>query len=49
MGRPAGLVRTATCRATRGVHEDTGEALSERVLAQRVGWLAALVAESGSR
>jgi IS605 OrfB family transposase len=47
MARSAGLVRTATCRVTRGLCESTGETLTERQVAQRIRWLGALVAEIG--
>src|SRR5574341_2535824 len=39
------LTATATFTAYRAVVETTGEQISGRVLAQRVGWLAALVAD----
>ncbi|MCA2175896.1 transposase [Nonomuraea glycinis] len=37
------VVSTATCRAFRAVLEASGEVVGERVLAERVGWLAAVV------
>lgn len=47
MARTAALVRTATCRVARALNEKTGERLTARGLARRVGWLGALVAEVG--
>lgn len=39
MRRSTALIRTATCRVARGLREDTGEQLTVRQLAQRVGRL----------
>jgi hypothetical protein len=47
MRRSTALIRTATCRVARGLREDTGEQLTGRQLAQRVGWLSSLVADIG--
>lgn len=47
MSRTSALIRTATCRVAHGLHEGTGEQLTARHLAQRVGWLSSLVAEVG--
>lgn len=43
MKPPETLTSTATCSALSGVVEATGETLGAHALAQRVGWLTALV------
>jgi hypothetical protein len=45
----AGVTRTATCTACGGIDVTTGELLQARVLVERVGWLAALIAETGQQ
>jgi hypothetical protein len=45
----AGVTRTATRTARAGVDVATGEVLTGSVLVERVGWLAALIAELGQR
>lgn len=47
MSRTAALIRTATCRVARDLHEGTGEHLTARQLVQRVGRLSSLVPEAG--
>jgi hypothetical protein len=47
MRRSTALIHTATCCVARGLREDTGEQLTGRQLAQRVGWLSSLVADIG--
>lgn len=46
--RPDLMVATAPCRAQRGVEVATGEVLTARAVAERVGWALGLVSKAGS-